>query len=192
MDISHYLSEVPIMKRAFLLLALVLVTVSLCSTVEAQPRWMVGGRFGLSIYTVGGGDIPSFNGFQFVTIKGPSSTQAGLQIGPTGEVIFNKKYAICMDLNLNTQGGTPIEWANTFKMYFDIPGSKIRPYGDAGFNLFFYTGGPYFGVRAGGGALFPIAQNLYIPADIQLGPVFATGITPFYIAITSGIRYEIN
>lgn len=179
------------MQRVSLLFALFLALLTCMSLADAQPQWMVGGRFGLSIYTVGGGDIPSFNGFGFTTIKGPSSTQAGLQIGPTAEVIFNKRYAICMDLNLNTQGGTPIEWANTFKMYFVIPGSKIRPYADAGFNLFFYTGGPYFGVRAGGGALFPLTQNLYIPADLQLGPVFGTGITPFYIAITSGIRYEI-
>ncbi len=180
------------MKRASCLFALVPLFVLSMSVADAQTQWSVGGRFGLSIYTVGGGDIPSFNGFGFTTIKGPSSTQAGLQLGPTGEVLFNKRYAICMDLNLNTQGGTPFEWANTFKMYFPLQGSKIRLYADAGFNLFFYTGGPYFGVRVGGGALFPIAQNLYIPADLQLGPVFATGITPFYIAITSGIRYEIN
>jgi hypothetical protein len=31
---------------------------------------------------------------------------------------------------------------------------------------------------------------LYIPADLQLGPVFITGGTFFYIAATTGIRYE--
>ena len=177
------------MKRTSLLF-IIAVGAFLATTFEAaaQPQWMVGGRLGLSIYTVGGGSAYDYFGFAY---NAPSSTQAGLQIGPTAEVIFKRQYAICMDLNLNTQAGTPIEWANTFKIYFPSSGSKIRPYADAGFNLFFYTGGPYFGIRAGGGALFPIAPNLYIPADLQLGPVFATGLTPFYIAITSGIRYEI-
>ncbi|MEW6511535.1 MAG: hypothetical protein AB1428_11325 [Bacteroidota bacterium] len=179
------------MKRASPLFALFAILAWCTVDASAQPQWVVGGRLGLSIYTVGGGSS-YFDPFFGQTIKPPSSTQAGLQIGPSGEVIFNRRFAICMDLNLNTQGGTPIEWANTFKMYFNIPGSKIRPYGDAGFNLFFYTGGPYFGIRAGGGALFPIAQDLYVPADLQFGPVFATGITPFYIAVTSGIRYEIR
>jgi hypothetical protein len=173
------------MKKATLMFGILLLSsLTLAVDASAQPRWMVGGRLGLSIYTVGGGtDIFGF--------KTPSSTEAGLQIGPTGEVIFERRYAICTELNINTQGGTPVEWANSFKMYFTVPGSKIRPYGDAGFNLFFYTGGPYFGIRFGGGALFPIAPNLYVPADLQLGPVFATGVTPFYVAITSGIRYEI-
>lgn len=179
------------MKRASCLVAFVLLFVACQSVASAQTQWSIGGRFGLSIYTVGGGSN-YYDPYFGTTIKPPSSTQAGLQFGPAGEVLFNKRYAICMDLNLNTQGGTPFEWANTFKMYFPLQGSKIRLYADAGFNLFFYTGGPYFGVRFGGGALFPIAPNLYVPADLQLGPVFATGLTPFYIAITSGIRYEIN
>jgi len=177
------------MKRACIfLVAPFVILLTLHSTADAQAQWAVGGRLGLSIYTIGGGSSYNIYG---QTIKGTSTTQAGLQIGPTGEVIFNKKFAIAMDLNINTQAGTPIEWASTFKMYFPISGSKIRPYADAGFNLFFVTGGPFFGIRFGGGALFPIAPKLYIPADLQLGPVFATGLTPFYIAISSGIRYEI-
>ena len=99
--------------------------------------------------------------------------------------------AVGTEFNINKQGGTPIEWANQFKYYFDVPQSNIKPYADGGFNLFFITGGPYFGIRFGGGANFPIAPNLYIPADLQLGPVFASGSTVFYIAITSGIRYEL-
>jgi hypothetical protein len=120
-----------------------------------------------------------------------STTQAGLQIGPTAEVIFNKQFAIVTEFNINTEGGTPIEWGNLFKVYFNIPGSTIKPYADAGFSLFFVTGGPYFAIRAGGGALFEITKNLYIPADLTLGPVFLTGTTGFYLAVTSGIRYFI-
>jgi hypothetical protein len=180
------------MRRIPLLIVASLLTLLMLapSAATAQTQWIVGGRLGLSLYTVGGGS-PIYNYYYGVYSAAASSTQAGLQIGPTAEVIFNKQFAICTDLNINTQAGTPIEWANTFKIYFPVAGSKIRPYADAGFNLWFYTGGPYFGIRGGGGALFPIAPHLYIPADLQIGPVFATGITPFYIAITSGIRYEI-
>lgn len=179
------------MKRApLLIVATLLAFLTVASSADAQTQWIVGGRLGLSMYSVGGG-VASYNYYYGGYTTSTSSMQAGLQIGPTAEVIFNKQFAICTDLNINTQAGTPVEWANTFKIYFPISGSKIRPYADAGFNLWFFTGGPYFGIRGGGGALFPIANHLYIPADLQIGPVFATGTTPFYIAITSGIRYEI-
>ena len=140
---------------------------------DAQKlKGMVGMRMGLSVASGGGG------------------SQAGFQIGPMGELIFSKNMAVGTEFNINTQSGTPVEWADYFKYYFSIPGSKVRPYANGGFSLWFVTGGPYFGLRFGGGANIPIAKNLYIPADMQLGPVFATGTTFFYFAITSGIRYE--
>jgi hypothetical protein len=179
------------MKRAPLLVVATMMTFLLVvSSASAQTQWIVGGRLGLSLFTVGGGTTYNYYYGSYGTTA--SSMQAGLQIGPTAEVVFNKQFAVCTDLNINTQSGTPIEWANTFKMYFPVSGSKIKPYADFGFNLWFYTGGPYFGIRGGGGALFPIANHLYIAADLQIGPVFATGTTPFYIAMTSGIRYEIQ
>ncbi|HEX9657532.1 MAG TPA: hypothetical protein VGB89_11540 [Bacteroidota bacterium] len=156
----------------------------------AQPSWIVGGRLGISIGSAGGGG-GSFYNFQTGQFESTSSTSAGLQIGFTGEALFEKTYAIVSEFNINTQAGTPIEWANSFKYYIPIRGSKIKAYADAGFNLLLVSGGPYFGIRFGGGALFPIAPKLYIPADLQLGPIFTTGSTVFYIAITSGIRYEI-
>ena len=56
-------------------------------------------------------------------------------------------------------------------------------------SLWFYSGGPYFALRFGGGANFNIAPNMYIPADVQFGPVFGTASTIFYFVISSGIRY---
>ncbi len=168
-----------------------LLTLLLAGMSDAQVKWMVGGRLGISL------GITSFgtpaNQFTNLFINNAntstSSTSAGLQIGPTAEVVFSKQFAICMELNINTEAGTPIEWANTFKIYFPISGSQIKPYADAGFALLFVTGGPYFGVRAGGGALFPITSNLYIPADLQFGIFFPQVGTAFYIAGTSGVRY---
>jgi hypothetical protein len=166
------------MKRSYVgsvaaLLALILTA----GIAEAQVHWNVGGRLGLSIVTASYGGV--------------SGTSAGLQVGPAAEVIFGKQIAIGTEFDINTQSGTPIEWGTMFKYYFLIPGSKILPYADAGVGLLFLTGGPYFGIRFGGGALFPIAHNLYIPADVQLGPVFVTGTTAFFIEITSGVRYFI-
>jgi hypothetical protein len=134
-----------------------------------QVRWVVGGKMGFSV----------------------ADSEVGFQFGPMGEVLFSRNLAVGSEFNINSQAGTPVEWANYFKYYIDAQGSQIKPYVNGGFSLFFYTGGPYFAIRFGGGANFPVAPNLYIPADLQFGPVFATGYTVFYFAITSGIRYYI-
>ena len=139
---------------------------------NAQVTWVIGGKIGMSIVSGGG------------------SSDAGFQIGPMGEVIFNKNLAVGSEFTINSQAGTPVVWLNYFKYYFKVTGSKIKPYADGGFLLDFVAGGPYFGLLFGGGANFWVARNIYIPADIQLGPIFADP-TRFGFAITSGIRYEI-
>ncbi len=161
------------MKKIILFFSFIFILFSTHSLFAQKPSWIVGGRLGLSIASGGGG------------------SSAGLQLGPMAEVKFNRNMAVGTEFNINTQSGTPIEWADYFKYYFDVPGSKIKPYINGGFSLWFYTGGPYFGIRFGGGANFPIAPKLYIPADLQLGPIFASGTSVFYFAITSGIRYEL-
>ena len=162
------------MKRTakMLVLAGLLVPAVLTFDAEAEVRWLVGGKFGMSLVTGGG------------------STDAGLQIGPMGEALITKNMAVGSEFTVNTQAGTPVIWANYFKYYFDVQGSDIKPYADAGFGLTFVTGGPYFGINFGGGANFPIAKNLYIPADLQLGPIFTTPAR-FLMGFTSGIRYVI-
>lgn len=122
-------------------------------------------------------------------VTSPSS--ADFTFGPNAEILFGKGLAVGTEFNIFTGTGTPIEWANYFKYYFTVPGSKIKPYGNAGFGLLFVTGGPYFDIRFGGGAGFPVARNLYVGPDLQLGPVFATGNTRFVILIRGGIHYEI-
>ncbi len=118
-----------------------------------------------------------------------SGAKAGFVFGPTGEVIFSKSYGIRTGFFIGTQTGTPIEWQNLFRYYFNIKGSDIKPYAHAGFSLIFITGGPYVAIPFGGGALFPIAKNLYIPADLTFGPIFGGGTTVFGVQIKGGIKY---
>ncbi len=141
----------------------------------SQSKFVIGGRLGLSV-------------------AGGAETSPGFQIGPMGEYFFNpfnNKMAIGTELNINSQAGTPVEWANYFKYFITIDKTNMKPYIDSGLSLWFYPGGPFLALRFGGGINFLVAPNIYIPADIQLGPVFATGTSVFYFAITTGIRYEI-
>lgn len=158
-------------KIFFLLFSISLFSVSIYS----QNRFVVGGRLGLSV-------------------AGGVETSPGFQIGPMGEYYFgheSSRMAVGTEININTQAGTPVEWANYFKYFIEINKTNIKPYIDAGLGLWFYPGGPSLAIRFGGGINFLVAPNIYIPADIQLGPVFATGTSVFYFAITTGIRYEI-
>ncbi len=145
------------------------ILIVLASAVGSAQTYNVGGRLGFSTF----------------------DSDAGLQIGVTGDYQFRHDMAVGTEFNINTQGGTPVEWGNTFKYFIDMPSGTMKPYVDGGFNIWFVTGGPYFGLRFGGGMLFPIAPNLSIPADVQLGPVFSSGSSTFYLAITSGIRYTL-
>ncbi len=137
-----------------------------------QTKYVVGGNMGLSVGSAAG------------------ESEAGLHLGPMFEVIFQKNLAVGTELNINTQAGTPVEWADYFKYYFSVPASKVRPYVNGGFSLWFVTGGPYFGLRFGGGANIPVAPNLDIAPDMQLGPIFATNTTVFYFVMRCGVRYQ--
>ncbi len=141
----------------------------------SQNRFVVGGGLGLSV-------------------AGGVETSPGFQIGPMGEYYLepeNNRMAVGTGININSQSGTPVEWANYFKYFININKTDMKPYIDAGLSLWFYHGGPSLAVRFGGGINFLVAPNIYIPADVQLGPVFATGTSVFYFALTTGIRYEI-
>jgi hypothetical protein len=175
--------------KKFFVLFFILFAFTLSNSLIAQKQgWVVGGKFGMGI-----GASP---------ISGVS-----LVFGGMGEYLLNKNIAIGSEFNIATFAGTPIEWANYFKYYFDIPRSKVKVYGNAGLGMWFATGGPFFSIRFGGGANFEVAKNLYIPADLQLGPVFwstpgqfnfftgqseSTTTTIFIITISAGIRYYIN
>ena len=159
------------MKRYVVFLFLFTGMVFYNHSSSAQVKWVVGGNMGMSIST------------------SPSSVD--MTFGPMAEVLFGKGPAVGTEFNIITGTGTPIEWANYFKYYFTVPGSRIKPFADAGFGLIFVTGGPYFDIRFGGGANFELARNLYIAPELQLGPVFVTGGARFIIQFRGGIRYQI-
>ena len=165
------------MKRILSVLCLVVILlVGTTAASHAQNvKWTVGGNMLLSLLSGGYG-----------------GTNAGFTFGPMAEVVFSKQYAVGTEFNINTQAGTPIEWADYFKYYISVKGSTLRPYVDAGIDLLFVTGGPYFGFRFGGGVLFNVAKSIYIGPDLQLGPVFVTGSTLFFILIRGGFRYDIG
>jgi hypothetical protein len=147
---------------------------------NAQVKWIVGGNMGLSISSGGGATATDFT------------------FGPMAEVLFGKGPAVGTEFDITTSTNVAITWATYFKYYFMIPGSNIKPYAHAGLGLVFATGGPYFFVPFGGGASFGVARNLYISADLTLGPVFLGSPFPGYpsqtnfnIVIRPGIRYEI-
>ncbi len=134
----------------------------------AQPM-AIGGRGGISIF----------------------NSSAGIQIGPTLDYQIQRNQLLGTQLTINSQSGTPVQWAGYFKYLIDVKASDVTPYVDGGINLWFVTGGPYFGLQFGGGAYFPIGNNLSVPADVEFGPIFSSGSNTFYFAITSGIRYTL-
>lgn len=171
---------------------LLLLTTAVVPGYSQKPQWAVGFEMGLSIVSTGGGGASTYNWQtgQWETTGG--GAKAGFMFGPTGEVVFSKQYGVRTGFFIGTQSGTPIEWQNLFRYYFLIKGSNIKPYAHAGFSLFFVTGGPYVGIPFGGGCLFPVAKNLFIPADLTFGPIFGGGSTVFGLEIKGGIRYVID
>src|SRR5262245_21039885 len=77
---------------------------------EAQKGVAVGARGGLSFFGYGSG------------------TSAGLQIGPTIDYEFQPSLYLCSDLTVNTQSGTPVEWANSLKYHLPSSQANMQPY----------------------------------------------------------------
>lgn len=167
-------------NRVTAVFAVLILLVLAMQSSHSQVKWVVGGNMGLSISTGGGASSTDFT------------------FGPMAEVMFGKGPAVGTEFDITTATGTPITWASYFKYYFTIPGSNIKPYAHAGFALIFVTNGPHVFIPFGGGASFGVARNLYVSADLTLGPAFISspfpgfpGTTAFNISIRPGIRYEI-
>jgi hypothetical protein len=67
-------------------------------------------------------------------------------------------------------------WYSYFKYYFDIRGSHLKPYANAGPVLLLnIPNAPYFGILFGGGINIPLAHGLYLAPEMQIGPIFSVG-----------------
>jgi hypothetical protein len=168
------------MKKTFGCLLFLFQLFAIGNTSHAQVKWIVGGNMGLAIASGGGASSTDFT------------------FGPMAEVLFGKGLAVGTEFDITTASNVAITWPVYFKYYFSVPGSNIKPYAAAGLGLVFQTGGPYFFIPFGGGANFGVAKNLYVSADLTLGPTFvgspfpgAPSTTLFNIVIRPGIRYEI-
>ncbi len=153
------------MKNIIGLVIIVIVFVTINNTYAQKTKFYIGDKTGLHI------------------VDGSASVAAG----PMFEVKFLGMLGVGTEINVNSDA--LVDWETYFKFFFNIRGTKITPYINAGFGLWFASGGPYFALRFGGGAYFPINKHLYIPADFQLGPIFGNS-TVFHLAISTGIRYE--
>ncbi len=162
------------MKRSlFVILGLSLILVVFSTTGYSQKLAM-DGKFGLSI------------------LSGNGNSSTGILFGGALDIPLNPNLFIRPEFNLTTHSGTPIEMAGVIKYNIPTTGYSTTFYVDGGMGLWFSPGGPYLGLDFGGGALFPLSgSNLKIPAEIRLGPIFATGATVFQIALTSGVRFNL-
>jgi hypothetical protein len=141
------------MKKHAMVIA-VIVALLVGTDAGRSQQWSLGGNVGLSL--LGGA--------------------AGFHITPVAEMLFNRSMSIGTEFSINSQYGAPLIWYPYFKYYFNIPGSSVKPYANAGPVLTLNVpNAPCFGILFGGGVNIPIAHKLYITPDFQLGPVFGYG-----------------
>lgn len=183
--------------RKCLVAAAVIIAIPVGTTPGYSQHWSLGGNMGFS----------SLDG------------SAGFHLTPMAELLFNRNMGVGSEFSINTQYGAPLLWYPYFKYYFDIRGSKLRPYANVGPVLTLnIPNAPCFGILFGGGVNIPVAHKLSLAPDILFGPVFGVGggtypfilqgyywgihtyglsafnvkgVTIFTFSLRAGIRYEI-
>ena len=183
--------------RRHLATAAVMIAIFMGTTPGRSQNWTIGGNIGLSSI----------------------DRSAGFQISPMAELRFGRGMGVGTEFSVNTQYGTPLLWHTYFKYYFGVPGSGVKPYASAGPLLALNVpNGPSFGLLLGGGVNIPVAGDLYLAPDIQLGPVFdvgggtynlflygnyygmgaysassytVPGATVLFLSVRAGLRYEL-
>jgi hypothetical protein len=162
------------MKKKSLRLGFVLIVLFILGSNSYAQKIKADGKFGLSFLSGGG------------------SSSTGVLFGGALDIPLNQGFYVRPELNITSNNDTPIEMAGEIKYLIPSPNLSPTLYLDGGLGIWFFTGGPYFGLDFGGGAIFPITgSNLEIPAEIRLGPIFASGSTVFQVALTSGIRFSL-
>ena len=177
-------------------LAAVAMAVLMGTTVGYAQHWVIGANVGVSV------------------VDG----SAGFHLTPVAEYLFNQSIGVGSEFSVNTQYTSPLLWHPYFKYYFDIGGSRLRPYAKAGPVLALKVpNAPCFGVLFGGGINIPIAGRVSLTPDFMLGPIYGVGggsvvvwfaniygtgvynaipytfapVTIFVYSIRAGVRYEL-
>ena len=113
----------------------------------------------------------------------------GLQIGAQLEYVFSSNIAFGSELNLNTQSGIPIEWALHVKYYFNLKQKEMIPFIGVGTQVWFFEGGPYYGVKVVSGIDLKLNKKFIVPIDLQLGRIFIDDGEVISFAGTVGIKF---
>ena len=161
------------MRKFHLLRLFILFSIVVAVQHGYAQEMAVDGKFGVSIFSGGG--------------------STAFLLGGAVDIPTRQNFFVRPELNITTHGGTPIELAAVVK--YDIPSIKSpsKVYVDGGLGLWFFSGGPYFGLDFGGGTIFPLdVSKISIPAEIRLGPIFSSGSTTFQIGISGGVRFSIH
>ncbi len=125
-------------------------------------------------------------------LSGRGSGSSGVLFGGALDIPVGQGLYARPELNITTHSDTPIELAGGLKYNIPNTNTATQFYVDGGIGIWFYSGGPYVGLDFTGGAIFPLSDsNLKIPAEVRIGPIFATGSTVFQVTLTSGVRFVI-
>jgi hypothetical protein len=114
--------------------------------------------------------------------------EAGLLFGARGELPIDRELALGVALDLSTQTGTPVEWSTVLRYRFGKPSEGWDPYASGGVGLLFTEGGPFFGIKLGGGATVPLARHVRAGVDVTAGPTF-TRSTAFSLSAAAVLLY---
>ncbi len=129
-------------------------------------------------------------GISFLTGNGSST---GFLIGGGMDIPFQQSLYFRPELNITSHGGTPIEIGAKLKYLMPQSNMNMNLYLVGGLGVWFYSGGSALGIDGGVGTLFPLSgSNLKIPAEIRLGPIFESSTSIFQIALTTGIRFDLQ
>ena len=112
----------------------------------------------------------------------------GVLVGAAGELPINRELALGVTLDLSTASSAPVEWTTTLRYRFRPAGEGWEPYAAGGIGLLFTGGGPYFGLKLGGGATVPVAPDLRAGVDVTAGPTFARS-TAFSLSAAAVLLY---
>jgi hypothetical protein len=147
-------------------LPLLLAALLLNAAAHAQQRPSIGARAGLAYW----------------------DRSTGVLFGAAGELPVDRALAVGLALDLSSGSGSPVEWTTTLRYRFTPLADGWDPYAAGGVALLFRSGGPFFGLKLGGGATMPISRHVRAGVDVTAGPTFAPS-TAFSFSAAAVLLY---